>query len=310
MEKVKIATTAINCCYDKKQNLEKCLDYVAQAAKDGCKLIVFPEMVLQGYLHDLTGPITPESILYQQENAELVPEGDAVQSMVAAARMHDIYIIWGMCERDRNVFDILYNTMVLVGPEGFIGAYRKVHLTMDELHVFKAGSEFPVYETAIGKIGLQICYDKCFPEASRELALGGAEILVLGAAWNDYIGDAPKDMSGKIASRYDMYDCMRAMENQAWLVSSNQYGKCGGGNYSGKSNIVDPNGYILATVGAAEGIVCAEGEIQKEIMRNRANFLQTELKHMRPDAYKRLLSGSTYYDLAAPLQSREETLKN
>lgn len=308
MEKVKIATTAINCCYDKKKNLEKCLDYVAQAAHEGCKLIVFPEMVLQGYLHDLVGPITTESILYQNRNAEVIPEGDAVQAMIRAARQYDIYIVWGMCERDRNVFDILYNTVVLVGPEGFIGSYRKVHLSMDEKHVFTAGNEFPVYDTAIGKIGLQNCYDKCFPEASRELALGGAEIMIVISAWNDYIGDTPENMTGKLGSRYDLYDCMRAMENQIWLVSSNQYGVCGGGNYSGKSNIVDPNGYILATVGEQEGIAYAEGNIREAILKNRAEFLQTELKHLRPDAYKRLVSGAMYENLTTPTQNKEDTI--
>lgn len=303
MGKIKIATTAINCCYDKKKNLEKCLKYIDEAAGNGCSLIVFPEMVIQGYLNSLIGPISGETILYQQKNAEVIPEGETVQEMMEAARKHDIYIVWGMGERDRNVFDVIYNTVVLVGPEGFIGSYRKVHLSMDEKHVFNAGEEYPVYDTRIGKIGLEICFDKEFPEASRELMLGGAEILVAVTAWSEYIGDMPENMSGKLGARYDLLDSVRAMENQVWFISSNQFGKCGNGNFCGKSNIVDPNGYILATAGEREGIVCIETDIHEELLKARSKSLQTIIKHIRPDAYKRLTGGAGLEKLLTPIQN-------
>src|ERR1700719_1477528 len=167
MEKVILATVAMNVSFDKKKNVEKYLLFIEEAAKKGAKLIVFPEQSLQGYLKNLTGPLTIETIRYQHANAEIVPEGDTTQIMIQAAKKHNVYIIWGMTECDRDRFDVLYNTAVLVGPEGFVGSYRKVHQPLDELHVYYPGNDFPVYDTAIGKIGMLICFDKSFPESTR-----------------------------------------------------------------------------------------------------------------------------------------------
>lgn len=306
MGKIKIATTAIHCCYDKKKNIEKCLEYIKKAAEEGCDLVIFPEMVIQGYLDTLIGPVCAKTILYQQKNAELIPEGETVQTMIEAAKKYKIYIIWGMGERDRNIFDVIYNTAVLVGPEGFIGSYRKVHLSMDEKHVYTCGKEYPVYDTSIGRIGMEICFDKEFPEASRELVLGGAEILVTITAWTEYIGDIPENMTGKLGARFDLLDSVRAMENQVWYISSNQVGRCGQGDYCGKSNIVDPNGYILATVGEQEGMVCIETDIRDEILKVRSKSLQTVVKNIQPEAYKRLMGGKGLENVLTSNQKRQD----
>lgn len=307
MCKITVSTTAINCCYDKNKNIQKCIEYVKKASEKNSRLIVFPEMVIQGYLYSLTGPATAEEIIYQQKNAEYVPEGDSVQRMIKAAKDYNTYIVFGICERDKNVFDILYNTAVLVGPEGFVGSYRKVHFSMDERHVFTSGTEFPVYDTDIGRIGMQICCDKALPGSTWELMLGAADIIVNLACWTDYIGDAPDSIQGKIASRYDIWDVCRAMEGQTFFISSNQFGQCGKGNYCGKSNIVNPEGFILESVGAKEGFVSVETDIREEIMRTRAAYFENLTYYQNFNAYRRIMNGKGILQSCAAMEKNEAT---
>ena len=89
MSSVLLATTAINCCFNKRKNLDKFLKFIREAAESGCDLIVFPEQSLQGYLSNIPGPVTPEMLLYQKENAEIVPEGPSTQELIKAAREYD-----------------------------------------------------------------------------------------------------------------------------------------------------------------------------------------------------------------------------
>ena len=161
----KIATCCIHCEYDKAANLKKYMEYIDEAAANGANLVVFPEQSLQAYLTDL-GAMPLSDYTYQHDNAEVVPEGASTQALIKKAKEKDVYIIYGMTEKSAVDDCILYNTMVLVGPEGYVGKYRKVHLPGDELHIYTAGTEFPVYDTKIGKIGMLICYDKSFPESA------------------------------------------------------------------------------------------------------------------------------------------------
>ena len=308
MSTVKVATTAINIEFDKKKNLEKMIGMVHEAANEGAKLVMFAEQALQGYLDSLIGPLTTKEIRYQQENAEIIPEGESTQAMIRAAKEHDIYIIYGMTERDKKFYDVLYNTAVLVGPEGFIGTYRKVHQPIDEKHVYTPGYAYPVYDTKIGRIGMQICFDKEFPEVSRELVLQGAEILCILTAWEEFIGDIPENVASRMGAPYDMFDSVRAMENQVWVMSANMVGKIGGGNYCGKSNIVDPNGYILATCGDKEGIVYSDIDVKDGILRTRADFLLTCVRDRKPETYRLLSSGQGLQGWT-PLQNAENTSK-
>ncbi|WP_318744085.1 carbon-nitrogen hydrolase family protein [Treponema sp.] len=264
---VKIATCCIHCVYNKEENLKKYFSFIDEAAAKGANLVVFPEQSLQGYLQSLVAmPYSDHE--YQYTNAELVPEGETVQKIIAKAKEKNVYIVFGMTERDPEIDYKLYNSAVLVGPEGFVGKYRKVHLPGDELHIYSPGHSFPVFETKIGKIGMLICYDKQFPESARELALGGAEILVMPTAWpfNDpcpeHLADVTKDVMYKI---YDTYDTSRAMENQLLFVSSNQVGKTGDIDYIGCSTITDPYGTKLCTTGCKEGIAMTEVDLKKAI---------------------------------------------
>lgn len=287
---VKLATACIHCVYNKEKNLEKYFSYIDQAAKEGAKLIAFPEQSLQGYLPSLV-EMDFEEFHYQYHNAELVPEGVSVQKVIAKAKEKDIYVVFGMTEKDPDDDNKMYNTMVLVGPEGYIGKYRKVHLPFDELHTYYPGKEFPVFQTRIGKIGMLICYDKSFPESARELALGGAEIMVMSTAWPfenpENSGNVEND---ELYYVYKTYDQIRPLENMCFFMSSNQVGLTGKIHYFGCSNIVSPQGHIIATTGENEGVAYAEVDLKEEI-----HFARTEefgglnmLKDRQIKAYKRL----------------------
>ncbi|MBM7572698.1 carbon-nitrogen hydrolase family protein [Aquibacillus albus] len=278
---VKIATVSMNVAFNKKQNLDKYLDYIKKASLEGTKLIVFPEQSLQGYLKSLHS-MDLDNVNYQHKNAEVIPDGLSVQTLIRAAKEYDIYIVFGMTEKDRERQDILYNSAVLVGPEGYIGTYRKVHQPGDETHVFTPGEEFKVFSTEIGNIGLLICFDKAYPESSRELALKGADILISPTAWT-----MPAAGTDQWKGYYDVLDQVRAFENQLWFISSDMCGPHGDHNYYGHSRIVDPTGATVAECGYEEGVAYAEINIREGLLQARTSLgiLLNLIKNRKPSAY-------------------------
>jgi len=290
MSTVTLATVCMNVVFDKKKNLEKYFRFIDEAAAKNANLIAFPEQSLQGYLHNL-GQFKLETMEYQHANAEVVPEGESTQALIAKAKEKNMYIIWGMTERDKERYDVLYNAAVLVGPEGFLGVYRKVHQPLDEKHVYFDGHEWPVFDTKIGKIGMLICYDKSFPESTRELALRGAEILVMPTAWPlttvgaDYKTDYCKYL-------YDLYDCVRAAENQCFFISSNHVGVSGDHEFFGHSRIVGPNGRVIVETGMQEGLAVATVDVKEQIVKARTiDFLGLcQLKDRKPSTYTMISS--------------------
>ena len=289
---IKMATTAINCVFDKKKNLEKYFKFIDEASANGANLVVFAEQSLQGYLTSLV-KMESSDFMYQYKNSEIAGEGECFKAIMKKAKEKNIYVIFGYTEKDPEKDWVLYNSMALVGPEGLIGNYRKVHQPFDELHIYTPGTEFKVFETAIGKIGMLICYDKTFPESARTLALKGADIVVMSTAWgyNDF-DTKPEDIGGDRAFYvYDLYDRVRAVENNVYFISANQVGITGLGNYFGNSNIVNPRGEIVATTVTKEGIVYYETESIKEDRYEAMHygfFGLNMLKDRRPIAYSKI----------------------
>ena len=250
----RIATCAYPGTHDVRQSIRRHEAYIQEAAAAGASLVVFPETSLQGYPPDLGG-IGPEAVVRQaQRSAERVPDGPSVQRIVEAASRHRIHVVFGLTEQgDRP--GVLYNTLVLAGPDGVIGSYRKVHVCVLEKLIWRPGDHWPVFETALGNIGLLICYDKAWPESTRELTLAGADILVVGAAWSSRPLAGSGEQNANVRS-HRLYDAVRAMENGRWLVSSNFVGDLGGCSYFGLSQIVDPRGDVTASTGYRAGGAC------------------------------------------------------
>jgi predicted amidohydrolase len=163
---------------------------IADAARQKADLVVLGEVVNSVGLGKKSSEV-----------AEPIP-GPSTEYFGQLARQHNLYIVVSLCERDRH---LVYNAAVLLGPDGkLVGKYRKVCLPRGEIDEGVApGSDYPVFETRFGKVGMMICYDGFFPEVARELANRGAEVI----AW-------PVWGCNPLLAR------ARACENHVYIVSS------------------------------------------------------------------------------------------
>lgn len=135
-----LASVAMDLVNDKAANRAKMDSYVEKAAAQNADFVLFPELALGGVPKNPMFIFNPDDAKYQHDVAELVPEGDSTQHFIEMAKKLDIYIGWGMAEQSHERFDALYNTLVVVGPEGFVGKYRKVHQPLTERIMFYSGS--------------------------------------------------------------------------------------------------------------------------------------------------------------------------
>ncbi|MCP4904803.1 MAG: carbon-nitrogen hydrolase family protein [bacterium] len=238
---------------DKTATLEKILDFVRDASHQGCDLVVFPELALNAWGECEECSAEGRPCGWHLEQAELIP-GPATEIVGSLARELDIHVIFGMEERDPYDAGTLYNSAVLIAPEGVVGAYRKIHLGIPlETDRFTPGDRVPVFETRLGAIGISICYDFYNnPELSRILALKGARILVNPTGSSDLPGKGPMITYTTL---------VRAQENLVYVVSSNRVGEQGGARWAGNSVIGGPAfpgfGKTLAEAGREEGMIVA-----------------------------------------------------
>jgi predicted amidohydrolase len=215
---------------EKERNLEACLARLEEAVAAGAELLVLPECAVPGYMFESAEEALPF--------AEEIP-GPSTEALSEACRRLETYVVCGLLERDG---DALRNAAVLVGPEGLIGTYRKTHLPFLGVDRFvTAGDELTVYDTPIGRIGVEICYDLRFPEATRTLALAGADIVA-----------HPTNFPMAASIQTELITVARAAENRIYLLTANRVGKERWAEFCGWSQIVDPYGTRLAEAGQAE----------------------------------------------------------
>ena len=164
---------------NKKANVDKMVRFISEAAKAGARLIVFPELIVTGYV----GPYTPSERAGFYGLSEPIP-GPTAHRIQGIAEKKGIYVIFGMAERGESALGpIMHNVAVLAGPKGFLAHHRKVHLPGVEKLYFTPGDEIKVFDTELGRISLLVCYDFWFPETSRIAGLKGAQIIVDTANW-------------------------------------------------------------------------------------------------------------------------------
>lgn len=189
-------------------------------------LIVLPEFCATGYQF-----VSQEEVWAL---AEPVPDGPTTRRLLDLAKRKKMTIVAGLPERAQTV---CYNSAVVVGPQGFIGHYRKTHLFFEETLFFTPGnSGFHVWDVGQAKIGVMICFDWYYPEAARTLALKGAEIICHPS--NLVLPNCPDSMP------------VRCLENRVFAVTCNRTGsEARGGKdqltFIGNSEIVTPSGAIL-----------------------------------------------------------------
>lgn len=280
------AAVAMNVVHDKAQNMHKIGQTLAEAAAQGARLVVFPEAAVQGFLYDVDVHFDPHEAQYLWDTAEPIPGPSTLQIADWCAE-HDLVVVVGLMERAGDLaVPLLHNSAAVVGPRGVIGVYRKVHKPSEEEVLYRAGDDWPVFETPLGRLGALICYDQCFPEAARELTLRGAEILAMPNAWAT-LNQASQD-------RYDFFGRARAAENRRWVIQSNQAGPSDRGDhvYMGYSRIIAPNGEVMAHVPhGQEGLALAQiTPTTFDPTRAGSAWL---LQQRRPETYGRLRGWET-----------------
>ena len=255
------------------RNLQMIVARLEEAAATGAELLVLPECAVSGYVF--------ESAADAALSAQEVP-GPATDVLVEACRRLGMYTVCGLLERRD---DVLRNCAVLVGPEGLIGRYHKSHLPFLGVDRFVAPGDGPLepFETPIGRIGIEICYDLRFPEVTRSLALAGADLVAHPTNW-------------PLAARTnaDFITRARALENRIYLLTSNRIGREGSAEFCGWSQIVDPMGTRLAEADAtSEALLVCEvdvGEARiKDIIPKPGEYEMHLFRDRRPELYGALV---------------------
>jgi predicted amidohydrolase len=229
------------------QNLAAIEGGLAEAAEQGAKLVVFPECAVTGYCFESLEEALPWG--------ESIPGASTERIGVACAGL-DIFAVFGLLER---VEDRLYNACVLLGPQGVIGSYRKIHLPFLGIDRFVTAGDrpFEVHEAAGLKVGMNICYDGSFPESSRVMALGGADLVVLPTNWPP----GAECFAEHVINT-------RAMENGIYYIASDRIGEERGFSFIGGSRICDPNGRTLDTADHTDPAILY-GEVDPSRARNK-----------------------------------------
>jgi formamidase len=256
------------------------------------KLVVFPE-----FAH--AAPVYPTARELLEKLAIPVPN-EHTERYAEKAREYGIYVQTGtFLERDDRYPGVVFNTTCLIGPEGVLTKYRKVnpwipwevHASPHDLPGY-AEEMFPVAKTPIGNLGVAICYDWLFPEALRQLAANGAEVLIRVSAYMDPWG-ATAPMDG-----WTVVNRCRALENVAYVVAANQAASLSHYppfSWPGGSMVVDFDGRILAQAdpGPGEKIVVAPVDISALRHERAVRKGHQTLGHLRTEAYP-LYRGSFY----------------
>ncbi|MDE3032735.1 MAG: carbon-nitrogen family hydrolase [Acidobacteriota bacterium] len=246
---------------DPAANLAKARAFVAEAARTGARVVVFPELATTGFT------MAPEGF------AEPLP-GPASEAFGRMAREHGLYVVGTAVEAHA---PHPHNAAFVLDPGGsLVAAYRKLHpFTYGEEHQhYVGGDDCPVFHLDGIPCGLQICYDLRFPEPFRSLAVRGAEVVFLPANWP--------------LRRIEAWSTLlaaRAIENQMAVCGVNRVGRDPLAEYPGRSAILDPFGVALATGGESEGLVVGDLDLTK-LRAWRERF--PALKDRRPELYPQL----------------------
>lgn len=270
-ERIRIAGVQMDVRFaDPGSNVTHVVEQIATTAGNGARLTVFPECVVSGYCFD--------SKSAAWEAAETIP-GPATDRVAEACQRHDTHVVFGMLERSG---DDLFNTAVLVGPDGVIARYRKAHLPGLGVDRFTTpGAEpFAVHEVAGLRLGMNICYDYSFPEAARVLMLKGADLIVLPTNWPE---------GSRKGARYLIN--ARAHENHLYYLAVDRVGRERGFDFIGQSRCCDPTGDVIAELNHDQpGILYAEIDPafarQKHLVKVPGKHEVHRVRDRRPDLYE------------------------
>ncbi|MGX7694276.1 carbon-nitrogen hydrolase family protein [Gordonia polyisoprenivorans] len=276
-----LAAVAANFTRDLEDNYRVIADHVERARAAGVDFLVFPEAAIGGYLSSLGNHGDTVATTSRSLPPAISLDGPEIKRVRAIAG--DMLIAIGFCELAEDGVT-RYNAAAVLDGERIYGSYRKVHQPLGENMSYSAGTGYGVFDTPVGRVGLQICYDKAFPEAARIMALQGAEIIASLSAWPAArTATAENLQEDRWTYRFNLFDTARALDNQVFWIAANQSGTFGSLRYVGNAKIVDPGGNVLDSTLLGSGMAVAEVDIDATFTAMRAGMFH--LRDRRPDAY-------------------------
>jgi predicted amidohydrolase len=267
---MRAAAVQLNSTDEYDRNLEVAERLVRAAAADGAELVVLPEK------WTVLGP--PEVLRSRAEPLD----GPALTAAAGWAEELGLYLVAGSIPEQVPGWEKLANTSVMFGPDGErLAAYRKIHMfdvdvedvSYRESATEQAGDEIAIADAGGIGVGLTICYDLRFPELYRMLAVRGAQVITVPAAFTERTG----------RDHWEVLIRARAIEDQVFVVAAGQIGEAPPHYRSfGRSMIVDPWGVVLAQAPDTEAFVAANLDFAAQ---NEIRDSLPSLRHRRPDAY-------------------------
>jgi len=258
----------------KQANIEKNLKFIEEAASLGVQIICMQEVFTTPYF-------CAEQNTHWYESVEKIPDGPTVRLMQEAAKKHGMVIIVPIYEEE--ITGVYYNTAAVIDADGkYLGKYRKNHIPHTapgfwEKFYFKPGNlGYPTFETAFGRIGVYICYDRHFPEGARALGLAGAEIVfnpsATVAGLSEYLWELEQPAHA-VANGYFVGAINRVGHEQPWDI----------GEFYGKSYFCNPRGKIIAQASRdSDELVVADLNLDE--IREVRNVWQF-FRDRRPETY-------------------------
>src|SRR3954468_14370477 len=223
---------------DKESMIQKHEKYAHEAAQQGAQVMLFQELFYGPYFCQVQDP-------QYYSYTEKIPDGPTTKRMQDLARQTGMVLVVPMYEEDEHTAGIYYNTAAVIDPDGrYLGKYRKTHIPhvkgFWEKFYFRPGNlGYPVFETAVGKVGVYICYDRHFPEGARALGLNGAEIVFIPSATTkghaDYLWEL-EQRAHAVDNGYFVGTINRVGQEAPWNI----------GEFFGSSYFANPDGRILA----------------------------------------------------------------
>lgn len=277
---------------DPAANRAAAVDWSRRAAAAGAQLVVLPELASSGYtfasLEEVEGLV---------EDAE---GGAFARALVEVCAATGVHVVAGIAERAGGV---RHNSAAVYGPSGHLATYRKLHLFHDEQSWFAPGAELPVVDLPFGRLGVIVCFDIWFPEATRALALAGAEVVACPTNWVASFKRTVHDERGYCQG--DVMAMARAAENGLVLACADRIGEERGLRFLGASIIVGADGWPVAGPASADGeaLLVADvdlASVERSRRRTPRNHL---LDDRRPLTYRASLVPAAEA-VAAPVAAR------
>lgn len=264
---------------DKDSMIEKHISYVRQAAEQGAQVMCFQELFYGPYFCQVQ-----DAKYYSY--TELIPNGPTTEKMQKLAEETQMVLIVPMYEEDGA--GIYYNTAAVIDADGkYLGKYRKTHIPQVkgfwEKFYFRPGNlGYPVFDTAVGKVGVYICYDRHFPEGARMLGLNGAEIVFIPSATS----------RGLSQHLWKIEQTSHAIANGYFVGTINRVGieqDFGSNDYYGQSYFCTPRGEFVGQVGDPHQEELLIRDLDLDLIKEVRNTWQF-YRDRRPETYDKIVA--------------------